>query len=289
MAGTAGTALAVDWGSSVTSAATDVATFVPKLVAFIVVLVVGYLVAKALGTLTDKVLERVGFDRAVERGGVARAMAHSRYDASDIAAKLVYYAVLLFALQLAFGIFGPNPISDIIHSVIAFLPKIFVALVIVVVTAAIASAVKDIITGSLSGLSYGKVLGNIAYAFILGLGVIAALNQVDVATTVTTPILITVLATIGGILVVGVGGGLIMPMRTRWERWLSQGESEVVDLRQRAGGTSAARRGEPAPEYAAGPGFAGGASSAGGGASDVTREMPSAGQPGQPGQRPRDL
>ncbi|MGN6331890.1 MAG: mechanosensitive ion channel family protein [Motilibacteraceae bacterium] len=276
MTGTAGTALAVDWGSSVTSAATDVATFVPKLVAFIVVLVVGYLVAKALGTLTDKVLERVGFDRAVERGGVARAMAHSKYDASDIAAKLVYYAVLLFALQLAFGIFGPNPISDIIRSVIAFLPKIFVALVIVVVTAAIASAVKDIIAGSLSGLSYGKVLGNIAYAFILGLGIIAALNQVDVATTVTTPILITVLATIGGILVVGVGGGLIMPMRTRWERWLSQGESEVVDLRQRAGnGSATGRRGEPAPEYAAGPGFAGGPEQPGTGATDATRQMPS--------------
>jgi hypothetical protein len=280
MAGTTGTALAVDWGSSVTSAATDVATFVPKLVAFIVVLVVGYLVAKALGTLTDKLLERVGFDRAVERGGVARAMAHSKYDASDIAAKLVYYAVLLFALQLAFGIFGPNPISDIIRSVIAFLPKIFVSLVIVVVTAAIASAVKDIITGSLSGLSYGKVLGNIAYAFILGLGVIAALNQVDVATTVTTPILITVLATIGGILVVGVGGGLILPMRTRWERWLSQGESEVVDLRQRAGdGSAARRRSEPAPEYAAGPGFAGGPDQPGAGATDATRQMPTTDRP----------
>ena len=91
-----------------------VATFVPKLVAFLVILVIGLIVAKLIAKAVEKVLERVGFDRAVERGGVKKALDKSKYDASDIVGKIVYYALLLFVLQLAFGVFGPNPISDLL-------------------------------------------------------------------------------------------------------------------------------------------------------------------------------
>ena len=56
-------------------AATTVATFFPKFIAFMAILIIGYLVAKALAKIVDKVLERVGFNRAVERGGVGRALA----------------------------------------------------------------------------------------------------------------------------------------------------------------------------------------------------------------------
>lgn len=117
--------------------------------------------------------------------------------------------MLLFVLQLAFGVFGPNPVSNLLSGVIAFPPKLFVAIIIVVVAAAIAAAVRDIVTNTLSGLSYGRTLANIAAIAILGLGVIAALNQVGIALTVTLPVLIAILGTIGGILIVGVGGGLI--------------------------------------------------------------------------------
>jgi hypothetical protein len=208
-----------------------VATFVPKLVAFLLILIIGWIIAKVLAKAIDAVLERVGFDRAVERGGVKKALAQSKYDASDIVARLVYYALILFVLQAAFGVFGPNPISDLLTRVIAFLPSLIVAIVIVVVVAAIAAAVRELITNTLGGLSYGEVLANIASVFILGLGVIAALNQVGVATTVTTPILIAVLATVGGILVVGVGGGLIDPMRDRWRQWLVTADSESATIR----------------------------------------------------------
>ncbi|GAB3888799.1 hypothetical protein GCM10029964_057090 [Kibdelosporangium lantanae] len=96
-----------------------------------------------------------------------------------------------------------------------------------VVAAAIAGAVKDLINSTMGALSYGKVLANIASIFILALGIIAALNQIGVATTVTTPVLIAVLAAIAGIAIVGVGGGLIRPMQQRWENWLDKAEHEI--------------------------------------------------------------
>ena len=213
---------------------TSVVTFVPKLLAFLVILIIGLLIAKAISKAVGKILERVGFDKVVERGGIKKALAKSEYDASDIVGKFVYYALMLFVLQLAFGVFGPNPISDLLTRVIAFIPAIIVAIVIIVVAAAIAAAVKTLIQGTLGGLSYGKTLANIASIFILFLGVVAALNQIGVATSVTTPLLITILATVGGILIVGAGGGLIKPMQTRWEQYLTKAESEAPKIKQHA-------------------------------------------------------
>jgi len=218
-----------------------VGVFLPKLIAFLLILVIGLLVAKAIGKAVDKVLERVGFDRAVERGGIKKALAQSKYDASDIVGKLVYYTLLLFVLQMAFGVFGPNPISDLLSNVIAFLPKAIVAIIIVVVAAAIATAVRELLSNTLGGLSYGKTLANIAAFFIIGLGVIAALNQVGIATTVTLPVLVAVLATIGGILVVGVGGGLIKPMQARWESYLVKVEDELPKVKAEAANTPGIR------------------------------------------------
>jgi hypothetical protein len=224
----------MDFGQGLTDAWRAVAMFVPKLAAFLLILLIGWFVAKAVAKLVDKVLERVGFDRLVERGGLRQMLSRSKYDASDLLAKLVFYALLLITLQIAFGVWGPNPVSELLTAIVAWLPKAAVAIIIVVVAAAIARAVKDFIGSALSGLSYGNVLANIASVFIWALGIIAALNQIGVATTVTTPVLIAVLATVGGILVVGVGGGLIRPMQQRWEGWLGRAEQELPQAQAQA-------------------------------------------------------
>jgi hypothetical protein len=226
------------WGSVVAIA--------PKLLLFLLILIVGWILAKLIAKAVDKILERVGFDRAVERGGVRRALARSNYDASTIVSKVVYFALLLVVLQFAFGVFGPNPVSALIAGVVAFLPRLFVALIIVVVAAAIAAGVRDIVANALSGFSYGRMLGTISSVFILGLGIIAALNQVGIALTVTMPVLIAVLGTIAGILVVGVGGGLIKPMQARWEDYLTTAEREGRSIRERRSNAAAQTRQMPA-------------------------------------------
>jgi hypothetical protein len=217
---------------SLTNALATAVAFIPQLIGFLLILLIGWLIARTVAKLLGKLLEKAGFDRAVERGGVKKALERSKFDASDIVAKLVYYTLMLFVLQLAFGVFGPNPISLLISGVIAFLPKLIVAIIIIVVAAAIAAAVKTLVQGTLGGLSYGKLLANIASGFILFLGVIAALNQIEVATAVTTPILVAILATVAGVVIVGAGGGLIKPMQARWERYLTKAEVEAPKVRQ---------------------------------------------------------
>jgi Conserved TM helix len=129
-----------------------VTTFVPKLLGFLLVLLVGWLIAKALSKAVELLLAKTGFAKLVRKAGL----------------------------------------------------------------------------GGLAGRQFGPVLGTISYVFLLGLGIIAALNQLGIATTVTEPVLITVLATVGGVIVVGAGGGLIRPMQHRWEYWLNRAQSEVA-------------------------------------------------------------
>jgi hypothetical protein len=210
----------------------SVLLFLPKALVFVVILAVGYVLARLLRTLVAKGLRRAGFDKAVSRGTVGRALRN--VSAADLCAKIVFYAVLLFALQLAFGIWGPNPVSDLLTALIAWLPRAFVAIVIVVVAAAIAGAVHDLIVSALGGLPYGKILARVVAIVIVTLGVIAALDQVRIATSVTQPLLIAVLAMVAGVVIVGVGGGLIRPMQHRWEGWLDRASAESELIREHA-------------------------------------------------------
>ena len=200
---------------------------IPKILVFLLILVIGWLVAKALGRIVDMLLRRVHFDRFVERGMVGQALARSHTDATTLIAKIVYYALLLVTLQMAFGVWGPNPISTMLNAVVGWLPKAIVAIIIIVIASAIAKVVKDLINGAIGGLSYGPFLASTASIIIIALGAIAALNQIGIAAAITQPILYAVLITVGAVIAIGVGGGLVRPMQDRWERMLSAAERET--------------------------------------------------------------
>ena len=213
--------------SSFQDLVTTVFHSIPKILVFLLVLVIGWIVAKVLSRLVDMILRRVKFDHFVERGVVGQALARSNTDATTLIAKIVYYAILLVALQMAFGVWGPNPISTMLDAVVGWLPKAIVAIIIIVVASAIARVVKDLINGAIGGLSYGPFLASVASIIIIALGVIAAVNQVGIAASITQPVLYTVLLTGGAVIAIGVGGGLIRPMQERWERMLSAAERET--------------------------------------------------------------
>jgi hypothetical protein len=215
----------------------NIMTFAPKFLMFIIVIVAGYFLAKFLARMFDALLERLKFDNLVERGGVKRVLSKTGYDASDVLAKLLFYALFLFVLQFAFGIFGPNPISDLLTRIIAYIPNIFVAAIIIIVASAIAKGVKEILAVSLGGLSYGQVLSKIAGAAIVILGVFAALDQLAIAPNIVRGIFYAGLAVIAGSAIIAIGGGGIQPMRQRWERALGRIEAESPRLKQQAGQT----------------------------------------------------
>ncbi|MBA3419189.1 MAG: mechanosensitive ion channel family protein [Geodermatophilaceae bacterium] len=220
----------MDIGQSFSDALDTALEFLPKLIGFLLILIIGYIIAKIIAKIVAKVLQKVGFDKAVEKGGVKTALDKSQYDASDILAKIVFYAVMLFVLSTAFGVFGENPISDYLAAIIGYLPKVFVAILIIVIASAIAAAAKGLIQNSLGGLSYGKIIANVVSALILALGVIAALDQLQIAQNVVNAVLYATLAALVGVIVVAVGGGGIKPMTSRWEQTLAKYDEEKPKL-----------------------------------------------------------
>jgi hypothetical protein len=226
----------IDYASGIEDAWATVATFVPKFVAFLVVLIIGYFVAKALAKVLDAVLERVRFDTLVERGGIKTALDRSDYDVSDILSKVVFYALMLIVLQMAFGIFGSNPVSDLLESVIAYLPKVFAAILIIVIASAIAAAARELLAATLGGLSYAGTLANAVGIAIVTVGVFAALNQLQIAPAIVNGLFYALLAIVAGSAIIAIGGGGIAPMQQRWQRALQRYDEEKPRIQQHAQG-----------------------------------------------------
>lgn len=225
---------AIDFQRGLEDAWTRVATFVPKLLGFLVILLIGYLVAKALAKIVDALLERVGFDGLVERGTLKAAFERSKFDPSGVVAVIVYWAVFLIALQLAFGVFGPNPVSDLIKGIIAYLPNVIVAVIILVIVAALAKVVTEMLIAMLGSVQAGAWIARGAGFAILMLGIFAALDQLKIAPAIVNGLFYAILAVIVGSAIVAVGGGGIRTMQQYWERTSSKLESTASEIKQNA-------------------------------------------------------
>jgi hypothetical protein len=227
---------AVNLDEGVQNAWERIAVFVPKFIAFLLILAIGYFVAKLLAKIVNSALERVGFDRWVERGGIRRALEKSKYDASDILATVVFWAAFLFVLQLAFGVFGPNPISDLIKGVVAFLPNVFVAILILVIAGALARAATDLLTATLGGVSGGEWMAKGAGIAIWAVGFFAALNQLHIAPAIVNGLFYAMLAIIVGSAVISIGVGGIPVVRRYLEQLASRAEPKGSELRREVQG-----------------------------------------------------
>jgi len=239
----------VDWTGGITSMWNSFTTWVPRFVGFLAVLVIGWMIARVIGKAVESVMRRLHFERVMERAGMSRALENSKYDGPKLIGMIAYYLMLLIVLQVAFGVFGSNPINTVLRSILAWIPRGLVAVAIIVVAAMIARAVRELVANMLSSLSYGPMLGSAAAVCIITLGVFAALGQAGIATSVSGPVLTAILATIAGVVIVGVGGGMIRPMQQRWERMLGAAEREATNV---AGSVGSGRTAGGGEAYAAG-------------------------------------
>lgn len=209
----------------------------PKIGSFLLILVLGIIVAKVVQKVLTKVLQRAGFDRLVERGGIKQALSNSSYDAAAILGKIVYYFIFLAVLSAAFAVFGKdNPVSLFLATIIAYMPRLFVAVVALVLAFAIAAAVKDLLRNTLGGLSYGPTLANVASLFIVAIGVFFALGQLQIAPLIVGGVFYALLAliVIPPIIAFGVGGidparQAILTLQSKAQDKAQEIKAEVTD------------------------------------------------------------
>ncbi len=108
--------------------------YLPQLVAAIVILIVGYIVAKILQAIVRRVLRGIGFDGYLERGGIKQFFdrAQTQQTPTSIVSKVVFWIVFVIVLTMAADALGIQQISAGLAQLIAFIPSIIVAILIVV-------------------------------------------------------------------------------------------------------------------------------------------------------------
>ncbi len=136
---------------------------------------------------------------------------------------------MLLVLQLAVNVFGDSDISNAIDDMVAFIPKLVVAIVIVIITGVIANAVRDLISPAVAHLSSGDLLKKAAFVGIWLIGGFAALDQLQVATDVVDTLFETIVYSLGFIIVIQFGVGGIWAARDRfWPAVYDQFSSESL-------------------------------------------------------------
>ena len=220
--------VAVEFTQGIENAWSDVAKFIPRLVGAVVVFVVGWMVARAIRTIAATLLKRVHFDDLVDRSGLGASVERAGYpDAGILLAKIIYYAVLLLVLQLAISVFGPSPVQDALNGIVAYIPNVIVAVVIVLITGAIASRVKELVLASAAAAGYRDTLARGAATAVWVVGGFAALNQLRIAEDIVAALFQGAVATISLILVIKFGVGGIWAARDRfWPRVYDRLQSE---------------------------------------------------------------
>ena len=111
---------------------TQVADFLPRLALALVVLIVGWLIAKMVRFAISRGLRKVNFHVVTDRAGIDGFLRDGgiRMDATDILAWLIYWIVILTALLIGFNLLGLTYITELISRVLLFVPKVLVAALI---------------------------------------------------------------------------------------------------------------------------------------------------------------
>src|SRR5918997_1495931 len=168
--------------------------YIPQLIGAIVILIVGYIVAKILKAVVSRILQGIGFDGCMEKGGIKQFLdrAQTRETPATVLGRLVFWLVFIIAITMAADALGIRQVSEVLGQLIAYIPSIIAAILILVLAALLANFLAGIVRGATGS----DLLSNIArYAIIIYAG-FAALTQLGIAVQLTAPTFLIVLGAV---------------------------------------------------------------------------------------------
>jgi len=180
-----------DWGEAVMTSATGALVMflaaIPKIIGFIIILVVGWIIAGLIAKALAAILRRVNFNELSRRSGFSGFIDQMgvRCDSSGVIAETVKWFVRLLTLIVAFDALGLPAVSSVLHQLLLWLPNLVVALVILVIAGLAANALANLVRGATAkaGFSNPDFIATVARVAVWGFGIIVAVNQIGVAET----------------------------------------------------------------------------------------------------------
>ena len=201
---------AVKVGDSVQQGLDSLFGFIPNLIGFLVILIVGYFVAKIVKSIIAKALEKAGLDRHLHSGQTGEWVERVSPGASPsrLIASVAFWFIFLFVLSAAIGALKIPAVTAFMNQVLAYLPNVVVAVLIFVIAGVVAAAVAGLVAKTMGDTPTGKVVAAVVPALVMGIAIFMILNQLRIApeiVQITYTALIGALA-LGLALAFGLGG-----------------------------------------------------------------------------------
>ena len=218
--------------------------FLPRLIGFLIILFIGWLIARAVKAVLVKALEGVGVDRALAGGSagpyVDRVLPDARV--SEIIGRIAFWFIFLGALAIAVSQLGIGALDNFLQAIAAYLPNVVVAILIFVVAGVLATAASGFVSRTLGDSPTGKIAGVGAPILIMGIATFMILDQLRIAPTIVEITYIALLGSValGAALAFGLGG------RDAAARLLDESYRQTRGENSRAGRDRPARSTAPA-------------------------------------------
>ncbi len=169
---------------SFTAAFAQVIDLAPKVLAAVVVLAIGYFIARLVANAVSALSEKLGLQRAAERSGLSKSMEQAGVTRTvpQIVGTIMFWLLLSVFLVASFDILNLPGVTGAIEKVVAYIPKVLVATVLVVIGLLLAAFLRGVIATSADqvGVSYAQQLASGCYYILAIMTFIAAFEQLEI-------------------------------------------------------------------------------------------------------------
>jgi hypothetical protein len=186
---------------SLTELGSTIAGFLPSLVATLVIIGIGWVVSRIVAALAERLLRQVGLDRASTRLGVSETLREGGLASSPsrIVARLVFWVLMLTFLLSAVETLGLSAVTATIDRLIAFLPNVIAAGLIMVLGLLLARLVRNLVSSGAAAADLGQAprIGSLAHGVVALVAGVVALEQLGVETGIVVTVLTAIVGAFG--------------------------------------------------------------------------------------------
>ncbi len=169
------------WGDKIENGFTAIFAFIPELIAALIVLIIGYFVAKIVAGVISRLLHRAGADRALTQGQGGQYVSRVTRSPSKLLGRIVFWVLFLGVISLAVSVLGINALTNFVGAIFAYLPNVLAALLIFLVAGAIAGAVAALVARLMGDTPTGKIVASVAPVLIMAIAAFMILDQLKIA------------------------------------------------------------------------------------------------------------
>jgi Conserved TM helix len=182
------TMAAVKVGDSIQQALNSLFGFLPNLLGFLVILFIGYVIARVVKGILTKVLDKVGLDRGLHSGQTGQYVEKISPGASPsrLVGSVAFWFIFLGAVSLAVSALKIPALTTFVSAIYGYLPNVIAAVIIFVVAGAIAGAVASLVTKTMGDTPTGKLVATVAPLLIMAIATFMILNQLQIAPAIVT-------------------------------------------------------------------------------------------------------